>query len=259
VSLNYNTLVPGVTASRESIELALVWGPIDSIVTKPVVLSSTTVDARSTVTTELRPGLVLGKVTGSHEYQAAVTAAGDGPAGILAHHVNMLGAAGSAVDQLALMIVGGPVKAASCGGLNATGRAALRHIIWDDEDGGASANAAYRGVPVAKTADYTVVAADNGKLFTTQGASAAVTFTLPALAAGLRYGFYNEADQDMIVAAATADTMVVFNDLAADSIAFSTTAEQIGSGIEVMANADATKWLVWVYLGAETVTPTIAT
>lgn len=112
----------------------------------------------------------------------------------------------------------------------------------------------------AKTASYTVLESESGTLFTTSGASGAVTFTLPALAnvaAGTWFEFFNVADQDMIVASGDADKMVVFNDAAADSIAFSTAAEQIGSGVRVVS--DGALWLVFVFLGAETATPTIAT
>lgn len=112
----------------------------------------------------------------------------------------------------------------------------------------------------AKTADYSVLAADCGTTFTTRGAAGAVNFTLPAtstISAGWWARFFNVADQDMIVTAATADTMVVFNDPTADSIAFSTTGEQVGSGVEVVW--DGTGWLTFTFLGAETVTPTIVT
>lgn len=49
----------------------------------------------------------------------------------------------------------------------------------------------------AKTADYTVTVADNGKLFTNAGASGAVTFALPAATVGLRYQFYVAAAQQL--------------------------------------------------------------
>lgn len=110
---------------------------------------------------------------------------------------------------------------------------------------------------VAKTADYTVTAADNGTLFTTQGAGGAVNFTLPTLAAGLRYAFFNEADQNMTITAAAVDTMVGFNNLVANAIAFTTTSEKAGAYVEVVANADATKWLTIVHLGLETQSPTL--
>lgn len=86
----------------------------------------------------------------------------------------------------------------------------------------------------AKTADYTCTAQDSGTIFHTTGATAAVNFTLPAISAGpFWFLFIAGADQNMTVTAETADTAVTYNDLAADSVAFSTSSEKIGGAIEV--------------------------
>lgn len=85
-----------------------------------------------------------------------------------------------------------------------------------------------------KTADYTVTAADSGTVFHTTGASGAVVFTLPAINTGpYHLLFINGADQNMTVQSSTADTIVTYNDLAADSVAFSTSSEKIGGAFEV--------------------------
>lgn len=109
----------------------------------------------------------------------------------------------------------------------------------------------------AKTAAYTCTVEDCGTLFTTRGATGAVTFTLPAVSgnAGLWYEFEAAADQNMTVSA-PAGTLVAFNNAGATSIAFSTLAEKIGGAVKV--TCDGTKWLAQVMLGAETQTPTIA-
>jgi hypothetical protein len=86
----------------------------------------------------------------------------------------------------------------------------------------------------AKTADYTVVASDSGTVFHTTGATAAVNFTLPAINTGpWHFLFINGADQNLTVTSATADTIVTYGDLNADSVAFSTSSEKIGGAIEV--------------------------
>jgi hypothetical protein len=111
----------------------------------------------------------------------------------------------------------------------------------------------------AKTAAYTLTDADYGGVFTTRGATGAVTFTLPAVTAGMvgrEVTFFNVAGQNMTVEA-TAGELVAFNDLTANSIAFSTAAELIGSGVRCVC--DGTSWLAMPILGAETATPTIAT
>jgi len=94
--------------------------------------------------------------------------------------------------------------------------------------------------PVAKTADYTVTLADFSKVFTTRGAGAAVTFTLPAASndnKGEWVVFINVADQNMLVAGAD-EGLVVFNDLTADSIAYQTGSEKIA--VPFLAISDGT-------------------
>ena len=103
----------------------------------------------------------------------------------------------------------------------------------------------------AKAADYTVTAAETGRVFTTTGATGAVNFTLPAKATGLVYTFLNTVDQNMTITSDAVDTIVTFNDVAADSVAFSTVGEKIGAA--AMAICDGTKWIV-VNLGTHTAT-----
>ena len=111
---------------------------------------------------------------------------------------------------------------------------------------------------VAKTAAYTVLANDSGTIFTNQGATASVTFTLPAAANsdGLVYYFYNCEDQNLVVASGTADLMTGLNDITADSVALSTTSLKVGGGFFVFG--DGTNWHVMpmVY---DTQTVTVAT
>lgn len=91
---------------------------------------------------------------------------------------------------------------------------------------------------ITKTASYTVEARETGTVFVTTGATAAVVFTLPAIAAAYPwvFTFINGADQNMTVATATADTLVTYNDLTADSIAFSTASEKIGGVVDVWSD-----------------------
>ena len=103
-------------------------------------------------------------------------------------------------------------------------------------------NGGWRNI-VAKTADYTVVTADHGTLFTNRGAAGAVNFTLPTTAyKGMRFGFYVVADQTLTVTSGTADTMVVYNDATADSVSFGSAGDKIGGMFEVVG--DGTGWLV---------------
>lgn len=117
---------------------------------------------------------------------------------------------------------------------------------------------AYRSIS-AKTADYQLVTADLGKIFTNKGATAAVNFTLPAasgVAAGWWCEFFVVADQNVTITSTPADKMVTKGDAAADSIALSTAGELIGGGFRVVSDGDL--WYVFI-MTEETVTPTIAT
>ena len=111
---------------------------------------------------------------------------------------------------------------------------------------------------VVKTSDYTCVAQDSGKVFTTTGAGAAVTFTLPNVAiTGWHAWFFNAVDEDMTVTGAAANLMVCFNNNStADSVTYSTASETCGGFYLV---SDGTHWLVFGHLGQDTQTITIAT
>lgn len=108
----------------------------------------------------------------------------------------------------------------------------------------------------ATTSSLIMTAADLGKIWTTRGAGGAITFTLPAVSglAGRWAIFWNVANQNMIVAGPD-EGLVVKNDLTADSIAYQTGGELIGSAF--LAVCDGTSWLV-VPLAEEAVTVTIA-
>lgn len=260
-TLQSYTGLPGMDTAVVSTENAFLWGPNTWYLLKGVTIVSTATDSGSTPTTDLRPGLVMGKVTSSGKYTAysATATNGSGIAeGALFGGVRMISPlSGSAADQLGQLVVAGPVKGGSLNGLDQLARSQMHgRFIFDDDPKGNRHG--WLNV-VAKTADYTVTAADHDTIFTNQGAGGAVIFTLPAIAKGLKYRFFCEADQTITVASAAGDIMVCFNDAAADSISFSTATEKVGGAVEVLANADGTKWLVFVMLGAETQTPTIAT
>ena len=109
---------------------------------------------------------------------------------------------------------------------------------------------------VAKTASCTITSADFGTVFTTRGATGAVTFTLPSAASknkGEWMLFLNVADQNMIIAGSTSG-IVAFNDLTADSVAYQTASEKIGGAF--LAISDGTSWIV-VPMAMETQTITV--
>ena len=255
----------GTGALQSTAQASVLVGRVDVATPGTVPMSSAAVDAGSTPTTYLRAGLLLGKITSSGLYKAYDPASTDGSqvaVCVLAQEMSMLSSAGTAEVKDAHVALTGVLRASVLVNVDNMARRQLiasGKFLFDDEITG---RLAFGGVPqseVAKTADYTVVAADAGTLFTTLGASGAVNFTLPALAAGLGpFEFLCLADQNMTVTSAEGDNIVTDNDLSADSIAFSTASHKIGGHIQIWANGPGTKWY-WRNMGPLTNTITIAT
>lgn len=109
---------------------------------------------------------------------------------------------------------------------------------------------------VNKQANYTILPTDPcGTCFTNGGDNGAIVFTLPAPTVNLLgkwFLFHNivTTEQDMTVATATADTMITKNDVAADSVAMSTTGEKIGGlAIAICVDADGAGTYKWSVTG----------
>lgn len=107
----------------------------------------------------------------------------------------------------------------------------------------------------AKTAAYSVLLSDWGTTFTTRGATAAITFTLPAVTsatAGIWYRFYNVSAYGLVVASnGSSDNIVGKNDATADSLTATTTSLMIGACIKVIW--DGTGWLSLVESDGNTI------
>lgn len=96
-----------------------------------------------------------------------------------------------------------------------------------------------------QAASYTVTATDNGKFFTTTGASGAVTFTLPAIANvwdGWSAEFVNVVDQNLVVTAPSGK-FVLDGNAAATTATFSTASHKIGSRLKVVFDATLAKFI----------------
>lgn len=216
--------------------------------TSGVILSST-VDSGNTPTTTLRAGLIMGFNPSTKKWSIWDPDATNGTqfaAGVLKNTVSTLDVQGSAEDKFVGWIVtSGRIQSSRLIVPGASTPSIIGHqyeyllrrqlsknFMLDD--------AQYNPVLFpgdlieVRAANYTVTYQDNGKLFITTGATGAVTFTLPANPyKGLIYDFVAGADQNLIVAAATADTIVTDGDLAADSVQFSTASHIIGSRVRL--------------------------
>ena len=237
---------PGTVSTTN--ERNALLGPITWYLLKGIILKSSASDAGNTPTTECRHGLLLGKVAadGFYEhYQPNVATGQEVAEGFLFQSRSTIDTDGNAVNRTAQMVVAGWVRASDLLLLDQQARAQMfGRFIFDDLPVGNSSG--WQRV-IAKAEAYTVTVTDNNTTFTNLGATAKVVFTLPAIAKGLRYRFYSEDNDGLQILAATADTLVVHNDVAADSVEVATTGRNIGAGFEIIANSDATKWLVIPY------------
>lgn len=250
--------VPGFTTASETYENYFGWGHKTLGVIIGGQISGAARDSGNTPTTVLRPGLLLGQIAASSLLAQYSPTATDGTQ--LVHSILMVGVRMQDLDavnqnRFPWMLVAGPIKAANLIGLDNVARRQMRgRFLFDDDYANKFGGGPLR--EVSKAADYVVVASDAGTLFT---ATAAVNFTLPALAAGLGpLEFLNLADSNMTVTSAAGDDIVWDNDAAADSLAFSTASHKIGGRLRFMVNAAGTKWYV-ENLSPATCTVTVVT
>lgn len=111
------------------------------------------------------------------------------------------------------------------------------------------------------TAALTLTKFDVGKTITNVGATGSVTITLPAPSDckdSDDIKVLSCEDQTLIVASGTADTLITFNDIAADSVALQTSGEKAGGGFTFTCVGGSTKWHVAIEC-EETQTVTVAT
>lgn len=273
--------LPGIDALRTNVEKVITWGPWEHNRAFIIggVIDGAARDAGNDPTTHLRPGLMLGQIRSSEgtdplkfkEWDPTATDGTQDLAGILLWDAHMQMFSSNKDRWFGYVLVGGNVKSKavlypgeSSHGLDgldeeyyAKGVLASRFLLDDYPhlNAGSPIMGGWKSL-VNKTADYTVVPDDNGTLFTTIGNAADIEFTLPAVAKskGLRFGFANCEDYELMVSAAADNDIIGFNDIAAGHIALTTTGEQIGGMVEVIG-LDNNKWLAITY-GPHTVTAT---
>lgn len=258
---------PGISIPEAtSVTNAFWWGQqgIDYDWVGETIDDSVTDTGNTGNTNILRPGFLLGKKVSDKKLYKWDPTATDGTQyifGILYGGLNMNNYAGTATDKVtARVVTWGKVRASN---LLIPGNTSVS-IIGDayeyvvrtqmakrfqfaDEHNVNQCPLLSTGLWVAKTADYSVLASDHGQRFSTLGATGSVTFTLPATAtAGLRYEFCSMADQNMVIASGTADSIITDGDLAADSVTYSTASHKIGGRciVEGLGGASTGKWLL---------------
>lgn len=247
--LNQQLGLPGVRAAVTTTTREIFWGGDASrqkILRGQGQFSTTLVDGGSTPTSVIRQGLILGSLTADSKLVHWDPAAVDGSQwlrGINEHELVMTeGYAATAAERFAGYVLQGPMRAAALLILGtaltssahqylARRKLAEAGCVLDDDPMGYLAGVTER--TILKTETGAITAAENGAKFVVVGA-ASVTLTLPTLATGLAFKFYNAADQNLIIASAgSLDNIVGLGDLAGDTITFSTSSEKIGAQVDI--------------------------
>jgi hypothetical protein len=250
--------LPGFGSVSETYERAIAWGPYPRYFT-PAYIGSTAADPTNSPTWELRVGLVMGKQTATGTWVNYSPTANDGSqvaAGVLVQGLRMQDVFPPGINTpkfYAIMVSGG-VQAANLIGLDNQARAQMApHFIFDDNLPG---NSDYEWLAFAtKTASYSLLPTDNFTIFDNTGAAGAVTFTLPAIANGYKFGFKVVADSNLLVTSNEGGNVIGFNNAAASTVSFQTGGARIGGGFILFSNSAGTKWHVQqISAGANTVT-----
>lgn len=268
-SAGFSNGEPGFTVDRQSVENDIFFQT--SFIGIPLVdpmglIDSTAVDSTHTsYTTQLRCGLVMGRLSSTGAWVAYDPTQNDGrqiACGVLLEQVFMLDpSTGSVASKVGKIAIAGNLKAAGSNliGLDRQARNSLRKqgFIFDDGTTVYDSGAPWVGEKYI-TATASLTAADTGKLIVSNG-SGAVVLTLPAIAHGLTFDVVNMANQSLQLASNEGTNIIAVNNASASSVTASTASMMIGAHFRISAiYANAT--LKWVFqnLSPGVVTITVA-
>lgn len=255
-------IVPGIGAVLSTVEKVFLWGLREQQVAKDCIIGGAARDNGNSPTDVLRPGLLLGRNSSTGKcYQWSPTA-NDGTEKIYGINLwdqkmqlnsvdadRFLGFAllGGNVQSARLLIPGNASYGIAGDALEFLVRAYLTQngrFRLDDNPSGVTAggwkrfafdltnHSTYNGTPTPAT--VTLTSADHDTLFVMTAATKAINVTLPVMVQGLRFAFYVDADQSLTLTANPADSLVVFNDIAADTVALSTSSKKVGGFFECL-------------------------
>lgn len=245
-------MLPGIGTLLQSTESQIWYGKVEQQLIGGDIVGANATDAGNSPTTVLREGLVMGRKTSDgklYPYAASNTDGTEVAVCVLLMSVSMLSPLGVAEDRMVEVLQAGSLKSENLIGLDAVARTQLTasgRFIFDDDSTNHVSFLGHNVHEVAKTANYTVVATDNGTLFTNTGATGAVTFTLPAVATseGMSFEFLVTANQNVSVASAEGTNVVWLNAANKSSLTFSTANQLIGGHLMFTANAAGSAWYV---------------
>lgn len=244
-------IVPGLTTSRETYETEFRWGSQFQGVFANALIDGSTIDSGNTPTFELRPGLLLGQVNATGKYKSYSPTATDGTevaSAVLIEGLRMLDFSNNAVDRFYALLVGGPVQASKLLGLDLQARQQMNNFIFDDIGNLQGHHWFPLKRQINKTANYTVVAADNYTMFDNTGAAGEVDLTLPAIANGLFFALRAQVAQTFKFISNEGGNVV-----GTSATNSSVSVAAIGGVIYVYTNPAGTKWIV-EQRGTQTIT-----
>ena len=253
---------PGFTTAKESIEEQIWWtgrAHQHQLSSQEITLDDENTDAGNTPSTTIRGGHVLAKETASGNHYLYDADANDGrqfATGLLEHTKDMLKDA-TAADQFMEQLSSGLYRSTELivtGGTKGTVDLQVQSQLvrqgWMPSGNGPDGVAFLlhpMGVERVSATTKTLVAADNGKHFVSLAAG---NYTLPANTAanvGFTVMISQITDANLVITSAAGDDIVALNNIAADTVTFSTGGEKIGTRVMVQliyTAASARRWIV---------------
>jgi hypothetical protein len=250
---------PGFQTQVDAAEAEVLWSGRrgqDLAATRHITIEALATDDGNTPATTLRAGNILALADSDGKANLYSPDANDGrqiAVGILEHGQDML-LAGTATDRFTQMLVHGLVRDGELLNLDPRARQQLGQRMTFDREASPQAGLLMhpRGI-YRKSANYTVLATDNGLLFL---ATAAVTFTLPTKQNGLAFRFAQTADSNLVISGSS--DLIHKGNAAASTVTFSTASEEIGSQVLVECLYVGTSTLKWLVTNLGGTTATVA-
>jgi hypothetical protein len=219
-------------------------------------ISSSTIDAGATPTWRLRPGLVLGQISATGLFIQYDPTASDGSGvarGVLIEGMRMQDVfSGSNVAKFLGVMVSGPVRASALYGLDNKARYDMRAagFVFDDDPRGPvewfQLEGAFGNTTTVIPTPAVGSAYPNATHFVVISGTGTATFTLPAIAPGLRYKFTQYMDQTLTVQATTA-ILVGDGSQTYTSASNQTSSHKIGGTLmarSIYVGSSTYKWLI---------------
>lgn len=233
--------LPGIGTLIETFEQAYTWGPYPRYWTSGYI-DATASDPTNNPTWELRPGLVMGKITATGtwtNYNPLATNGTQVAQGVLPLALRMQDIiTGVNTARFYAIMASGGVQASKLIGLDNMARAQMSSLFYFDDNLPGNHVFPYQQFQL-KTSNYQILASDNLTEFLNTGATGEVDLTLPPIANGYYFALKCMAAQVFKFISNEGGNMVTTT-LTGSNV--SVTA--IGGGVAVYTQEDGTKWQV---------------